>query len=373
MIPDSKKQEWGAKMADLMKRKDVAAAQAREAVGEIDWAAYETILGADAVKKVKAEYATHKYTDFDAEAKAEKSALEKTQAEVVSSIASTQAEMSKHLGAAESQLAELESTRTDAETGYEDVAARFPELEAELERDVAEHNWDTEVDPVDVTAARVALIQERWNAKQFGRLDEDTQREFLDEIAAMEKRQASGAVSADSVSDAQMQDLKASLAQSGNPQLAALEPTKEQIASMAAGLSADDLALTRASDLVARVDECLEGMANPFMANKLLDRMQELRNRGKLEMDLDLPEDDAVAAREFDFASLEGLNSDELVAMAAKEKDPEVQTLIMLHDWRNSKGFDKTSTDMNGDGRVNAMWHELMGMREAAVEIKSQL
>jgi len=191
MVPDSKRGEFSAKVAELRKRQEAAIVPG--SVEPIDWAAFKERLGdGAAVDKVKAQFDAHQYSNFDANKADELAGLESTKEQALAELGAKQAEMAQFSADAAAQLAELRRNVTTADTTLDDVLARYPEINAQMEADIDDHYWDCDnVAPVDIQAQRMALIKERWNTKAFGALDEGTMKEFLDEVEA-----SSGASSA---------------------------------------------------------------------------------------------------------------------------------------------------------------------------------
>lgn len=351
MVPESRRAEFNAKVADLRKRQEAAAVSG--VVEPIDWAAFAEKLGdAAAVDKVKAQFNAHQYTDFDGGKADELADLEATQAQTMGELAAKQAEMAQFSADAAAQLAELRRNVTTADTTLDDVLARYPEIHAEMEADIEGHYWDCDnVAPVDIQAQRMALIKERWNAGAFGALDENTMKEFLDEVEA-----SSGASSA---SDRGLLDAPHRKALGewcellGKP-----APTDEQVASWIetskGQLSDADKALTHEAELWDQI-MAYEASGEEARALNLFEHMKSLKAAGELGEceEWRLAESKAMTASappalgSFDASELEGKSHDEMVEMAEAAADSEDYyraSQIMLAAHKASGAIDAKST-----------------------------
>jgi len=190
-MPASKQGDFSATIAAFKKRQEKAASASLDA--DIDFEAYKKILGAKEVNAIKKEYEAFSYTDFESDKKAELAALQEALDQTVAAIYEQSANLTAAAAEASVELAELERTRTTLETTLSDVIRRNPELHAELEARIANEDWDTDSKPIDVNALRLEAIEKNWDASTLGTLDENAQKEFLDEIESLEQQSASSA------------------------------------------------------------------------------------------------------------------------------------------------------------------------------------
>eukprot|EP00591_Stephanopyxis_turris_P000013 CAMPEP_0195516822 /NCGR_PEP_ID=MMETSP0794_2-20130614/8844_1 /TAXON_ID=515487 /ORGANISM="Stephanopyxis turris, Strain CCMP 815" /LENGTH=386 /DNA_ID=CAMNT_0040645519 /DNA_START=63 /DNA_END=1223 /DNA_ORIENTATION=+ len=191
VMPASKQGDFSATIAAFKKRQEKAASASLDA--DIDFEAYKKILGAKEVNAIKKEYEAFSYTDFESDKKAELAALQEALDQTVAAIYEQSANLTAAAAEASVELAELERTRTTLETTLSDVIRRNPELHAELEARIANEDWDTDSKPIDVNALRLEAIEKNWDASTLGTLDENAQKEFLDEIESLEQQSASSA------------------------------------------------------------------------------------------------------------------------------------------------------------------------------------
>lgn len=352
MVPDSKKAEFSGKVAELRKRQEAATVSG--AVDPIDWDGYKATLDAAAVDAVKAEYDGFQYTDFEANKDSELAELEATKSATVGELAAKQAEMEQFSADAAAQLSELRRNKTTMESGLDEVLSRYPEISAQIEKDISEHYWDSDnVLPVDVQAKRVALIKERWDARAFGALDEATMKEFLDEVEA-----SSGATVESDRGTLDAAHHKAlnewcELVKHPIPNDTTID---EWAAKSEGALSASDEALTNEADLWGKIMSC-EAKGESARAMNLLERMKKLQADGLLEENEAWRREEvkAMAAQAppplgaFDPEELDGKSHDDMVAMAKDAEDKQDwyrATQIMLAAHRSSGVIDN-STDIN--------------------------
>ena len=162
-VPQSKKDELRSLIADITKRKD--AAQSLTEPSAIDWKSFEDQIGADEVAKIKKEFESYKYTDFNADVAKEKSELESKFEDIKAQLASQQEELSQFSQDAEAQLEETSLNYTSEDTTLDEVLARYPDLDAKYDQQISNHQWDTDdVESVDVNAKRQAIIEERFDS-----------------------------------------------------------------------------------------------------------------------------------------------------------------------------------------------------------------
>jgi len=206
-LPSHAQGDFQSKVIELEKRKDAAISASNDSVPAIDWAAYESVLGKEAVAAVKAEFNAHKYTDYSAEKESLLSTIAGNEASILSSVETEQKALEDYVASAQEQLHEITNSRTEEDTTLEEVLVRYPEIEASLQADIENEQWDpSTVETFDVTAARMALIEEKWSTERFGPKTEASMKQFLEEIEAGDK--AGGAASA-AKSDAELaEDLK---------------------------------------------------------------------------------------------------------------------------------------------------------------------
>lgn len=177
-MPNSKKDELRSLVADITKRKD--AAQSLQAPSEIDWKSFENQIGAEEVAKIKKEYEAYKYTDFEQDISKEKSELEAKFADVKAQLSAQQDELAQFSQDAEAQLEETSVNYTTEDTTLEEVLQRYPDLDAKYDRQIENHDWDTDdVDSVDINAKKVAIIEERFDSSLHDgkKFDESVQKE----------------------------------------------------------------------------------------------------------------------------------------------------------------------------------------------------
>ena len=177
-VPHSKKDELRTMVADIAKRKD--SAQALQAPSEIDWKSYEDMIGADEVAKIKKEFESFKYTDFEQNVSKEKAEMEAKFADVKAQLQAQQDELAQFSQDAEAQLEETSLNYTTEDTTLEEVLQRYPDLDAKYDRQIENHDWDTDdVESVDINAKRVAIMEERYDASLHDgkKFDESVQKE----------------------------------------------------------------------------------------------------------------------------------------------------------------------------------------------------
>lgn len=176
-VPQSRRTELRSLLADISKRKD--AAQSIEPPAPIDWKAFEADIGADEVAKIKKEYDAQTYTDFTSAVKKTTGELEGELSKTLEELRTQQEVMAQYSADAEAQKEKVLSSYTTEDTTLEEVLERHPELDAKYERQIENHEWDTDlVDAHDVSAKRIALMEERWDpAVMGGKLDENMQKE----------------------------------------------------------------------------------------------------------------------------------------------------------------------------------------------------
>ena len=279
VMPASKQTDIQQALAAFNKRKAKALSATEDA--NIDFDSYKEILGAEEVDAIRKEYENYQYSDFEAEKAAE---LSKMQADLATTIAAIE-EQTASLGAtAESAAAELEElkrTRTTLETSIHDVIENHPDLYAELQERLANEDWDTETKPLDVEAMRLASIEKTWDTAALGPLDEATQKNVMDEFAALEAQAA--APSSDSAS---MPEYLSTYIAEWHEILGREVDTDAMEAFAAANTvtDADRAALTNERDIWREIDRATE-LAMFDRADGLVAHAEALRDSGDLVVD----------------------------------------------------------------------------------------
>jgi hypothetical protein len=276
-MPTSRKTDFNQTVAAFQKRKEKANAAVSDA--NIDFDKYKAILGDAEVEAIRKEFENHKYTDFETEKNSElakvKSALQTT----IAAIEAQSASLTAAAAAASTELTQLERTRTTLRTTADEVHRRHPEIIADLQARLADEDWDTEEKPLDVNALRLETLTENWDEKALGALDEKTQKEFIDEMTALDE-EASAVAADDELPDVLKELIADSAKNLGLPaDFAALKA-----AAAANTVTAADRAITSESTLYRQIDEAVEA-GQIARAEGLIAIAKELRHTGRLAID----------------------------------------------------------------------------------------
>lgn len=351
-MPASRQGDFNATVAAFQKRKEKA--DNTEAAAPIDFAQYEKILGKKEVAAIKKEYESFQYTDFEAAKKAELAEVEEQLAKTVTAIEEMSASLSAKAAEASVELAELKRTRTTLETTLSDVIRREPELYAQLQERVANEDWDTETKPIDVNAMRLEAIEKNWDSATLGSMDENTQKEFLEEIAALEAS-SQGAADAAEVPEA----ITSYIAEWQSLLGAAGDNSTREAFVAANTVTADDLAITNEKDLFQAIDLATE-LCQFERANALLEHAQSLKSADAIVVDDEWRQAEtkrlttARHHREFNAlpssADIEGKSAEELETLAhdaAGRSDFYNACFYMYHARVQSGDIEAGTTDLD--------------------------
>lgn len=378
-MPNSKKDELRSLVADITKRKD--AAQSLQAPSEIDWKSFENQIGAEEVAKIKKEYEAYKYTDFEQDISKEKSELEAKFADVKAQLSAQQEELAQFSQDAEAQLEETSVNYTTEDTTLEEVLQRYPDLDAKYDRQIENHDWDTDdVDSVDINAKKVAIIEERFDSSLHDgkKFDESVQKELLHEmdLVANKGRASSssdgGAIGVEDLSP----EIREHLDEIG--ELINVKYDDESLGKILeaaqSGLSESEKAVTDEATLFEMMDHYVSlGLTNKV--DQIKAQYESLEASGSLVVD-----DEWRAAQqaksasqaeenlgEFETSEIDGLSNDEVVALAedAGERGEYWRASQILMEHYRRTGVVDDSNDLgsfSGQAKVlNTFASKLMG------------
>jgi hypothetical protein len=277
VMPASRKADFNQTVAAFQKRKEKASAAIADA--KIDFDKYKAILGDAEVEAIRQEFESYKYTDFEAEKQTELGKVKSALTSTIAAIEAQSASLTTAAATASTELTQLQRTRTTLNTTVDEVAKRHPEIIAELQARIADEDWDTEEKPLDVNALRLQAIEENWDEKALGPLDENMQKDFIDEMTALD---AEAAAVAD---DDELPDVfKELITDSANILGAPLDFASLKAAAASNTVTAADRAITSESTLFREIDMAVE--AGKFArAEGLVAIAQELRHTGRLAID----------------------------------------------------------------------------------------
>lgn len=275
-MPASKQAEFNASAAAFRKRKEKASATTENA--SIDFASYENVLGADEVNRIRKEYESHQYTNFEADKETELKKVQEQLNTVVGAIEEQAANMSNAASKASDELDALQRTRTTLQTTTADVMRQYPELALALEERLDNEDWDTENKPVDITSLRLKAIEDNWDASELGKLDENSQKEFLDEINALEPPAATDAETPEHL-QTYIDEWHTLLGRTR-------DPAAEQAFIEADKVTEGDLAMTNEREIWKSIDMAAE-QCHFERANGLVEHAKKLRESGELVVDED--------------------------------------------------------------------------------------
>jgi hypothetical protein len=205
---------------------------------------------------------------------------------VVAAIETDASSMLAAAGKASEEVSHLQVNRTSMETTINDVHHAHPDHFAEGDELLANDNFDTAFKPLDVSALRLKAIEENWDEAALGNLDDNTRKQFLEEIAALDAASAQ-------TTDAAGYELSEYLSKYisewhailGRPEDAAAIKASVKASVEANRVTAADLAIKNERQLWAAIDLAGElGMHN--RVNGLLAHAKALRDSGEIEVDL---------------------------------------------------------------------------------------
>jgi len=353
-VPVSKKAELRSLIADMAKRKD--AALSTEAPAPIDWKAFEEQIGADEVAKIKADYEKQTYSDFTTSAKKEAEEVDAALSSTLSEISASQELMSQYSADAEAQREKVIASYTSEDTTLEEVLQKHPELNAKYDRQIENHEWDTDdIDADDIAAKRIALMEERWDASIMGgKLDENMQKEVIAEMEHKSSNAASSSFELDDNVRAHIAEM-AEFAGEAVPDDATLHKWLE----LGKGeLSESERAETSESKLFEMMEHYTT-LGLKEKAENVKKLYESLEESGELVVDEDWRAGEVAAAAgqppveslgDFTPDELEGKSADEIEAMAdeaAARNEFWRASQILLHHHRSTGEVDASSTDPN--------------------------
>lgn len=277
-MPASKQGDFSATVVAFNKRKEKAASAALD--NKIDFDAYKEVLGAEEVEAIRKEFESFQYSDFETEKKQELQQLQSDLASTIAAIEEQSASLTAAAAAASEELKELRRTRTTLETSLNDVIRRHPDLHAELQERIANEDWDTDTKPIDVNALRLETIEKNWDASTLGTLDENAQKEFLDEIASLEAQSTSG-----SSADEPLAEAVSTYISEWHGMLGRTEDVDAMRSFAAANTVTDeDLAITNERELWTAIDTATE-LCMFERAKGLIEHAEALKASGEIEVD----------------------------------------------------------------------------------------
>lgn len=275
VIPAAKQTEMSATVAAFNKRKAQAAAVSLN--NSIDFDKYTEVLGADEVAKIRKEFESFSYTDFESAKDEELASVRSSLAKTVSAINDQTAEAKALNQEAKDDLAqEVTFGHVSRDLTVSDTAILLgPEIAEEFANNLENDMWDDQPDPPDINSQRLVELQENWDASVLGPLDENTQKLALEEMATL-----SAAPSGLDANDrAQVEAIAAELGVEGFDIDDALKNL-----SGADSVTEEELEIRNEREIWRLIDEANE-KTHFGRAQKLLENAQRLKAEGLIEED----------------------------------------------------------------------------------------